>query len=168
MDDEFAAVGPVDVVERYAGTGSTDFWGISFAFSRLDWQELSRDELARELALMRACWAFLDDARSRVSAELRSGPRGGGRDRERIVRHVVANEQSWAKKLGLPAGEGLALSDDELAAHRDAYCAAIRAFHAEGKLARTWPLRFLIRHTAFHTLDHAWEMEDRDLTAQPA
>jgi len=31
-------------------------------------------------------------------------------------------------------------------------------------MARTWPLRFLIRHTAFHTLDHAWEMEDKDLT----
>jgi hypothetical protein len=29
------------------------------------------------------------------------------------------------------------------------------------KMARTWPLRYLIRHTAFHTLDHAWEMEAR-------
>ena len=56
------------------------------------------------------------------------------------------------------------LTDEGLNAHRDAYCNAIRAFHAEGKMARTWPLRYLIRHTAFHTLDHAWEMEDRDLT----
>jgi hypothetical protein len=48
--------------------------------------------------------------------------------------------------------------------HRAAYCNAIRAFHAEGKMARTWPLRYLIRHTAYHTLDHAWEMEDKDLT----
>jgi len=23
--------------------------------------------------------------------------------------------------------------------------------------------RYLIRHTAYHTLDHAWEMEDKDL-----
>ena len=29
-------------------------------------------------------------------------------------------------------------------------------------------LRYLIRHTAFHTLDHAWEMEDKDLTAKSA
>jgi hypothetical protein len=56
------------------------------------------------------------------------------------------------------------LTDADLSAHRDAYCTAIRAFHAQGKLARTWPLRYLIRHTAFHTLDHAWEMEDKDLT----
>jgi hypothetical protein len=27
-------------------------------------------------------------------------------------------------------------------------------------------MRYLIRHTAFHTLDHAWEMEDKDLTAR--
>jgi hypothetical protein len=168
LDAEFGAISTADVVERYPGTGSTDFWGISFAFSRIDRQEMSSDELARDLALMRACWAFLDEVRSRVSAELRPGPRGGGRDRDRIVRHVVATERDWAKKLGLPTPDGAVLSDEGLKAHRDAYCAAIRAFHAEGKKARTWPLRFLVRHTAFHTLDHAWEMEDRDLTATRA
>jgi hypothetical protein len=26
-----------------------------------------------------------------------------------------------------------------------------------------WPLRYLIRHTAYHTLDHAWEMEDKSV-----
>ena len=35
-------------------------------------------------------------------------------------------------------------------------------------MARTWPLRYLIRHTAYHTLDHTWEMEDKDLTAKRA
>ena len=60
------------------------------------------------------------------------------------------------------------LTDEGLNAHRDAYCDAIRAFHAQGKMARTWPLRYLIRHTAFHTMDHAWEMEDKDLTAKRA
>jgi hypothetical protein len=165
LDAELGAIGAADVVERYPGTGSTDFWGISFAFSRIDRQEMSSDELARDLALMRACWAFFDEVRSRVSAELRPGPRGGGRDRDRIVRHVVATERDWAKKLGVPAPADPDLSDEGSKAHRDAYCAAIRALHAEGKAARSWPLRFLVRHTAFHTLDHAWEMEDRDLTA---
>ncbi len=33
MDAAFAAITAVDVVEQYPGTGSTDFWGISFAFS---------------------------------------------------------------------------------------------------------------------------------------
>ncbi|MFL5733938.1 MAG: hypothetical protein ACJ78Q_12145 [Chloroflexia bacterium] len=156
----------VDVVESYPGTGSTDFWGISFAFSGIDQQAVSGEALERELRLMRACWVFFDDVRSRVSAEMQRGPRGGGRDRDRIVRHTLFTEQDWAKKLGVLVPEGVTLTNEELSAYRDAYCSAIRAFHSEGKMARTWPLRYLIRHTAFHTLDHAWEMEDKDLTAK--
>jgi hypothetical protein len=166
MDAAFAAISGVDVVEHYPGNGSTDFWGISFAFSGIDRQAMSRDELERELTLMRACWAFFDDVRARVSAELKKGPRGGGRDRDHIVRHTLGTEQDWAKKLGVLTPQGAMLTDEGLIAHRDAYCNAIRAFHSQGKSARTWPLRYLIRHTAFHRMDHAWEMEDKDLTAK--
>jgi hypothetical protein len=164
MEEAFAALTTVDVVERSPGTGSTDFWGISFAFSGIDREDMSSEALERELRLMRACWAFFDDVRSRVSAEMQKGPRGGGRDRYQIVRHTLGTEQDWAKKLGVPTPEGAMLTEEGLNAHRDAYCQAIRALHSQGKTARTWPLRFLIRHTAFHTLDHAWEMEDKDLT----
>jgi hypothetical protein len=67
-------------------------------------------------------------------------------------------------RLGLKGKNVPRLTDETVVAHRVAYVDAIRAFHGEGKMARTWPLRFLIRHTAFHTLDHAWEMEDKDLS----
>ncbi|HEX5159353.1 MAG TPA: hypothetical protein VFW17_19245, partial [Ktedonobacterales bacterium] len=168
---EFAASSAsatVDVVERYPGTGSTDFWGISFAFSDFDQQAMSSEELERELTLMQACWTFFDTIRARVSAEMQKGPRGGGRDRDRIVRHTFGAEQDFAAKLGMSTPVDALLTDEGLRAYRDTYCAAIRAFHAEGKAARNWPLRYLIRHTAFHTLDHAWEMEDKDLTPTPA
>jgi len=165
MEGEFAALSTVDVVEYYAGTGSTDFWGISFAFSSIDRQDLSSAELERALTLMQACWALFDDVRVRVSAEMQKGPRGGGRDRDHIVGHTLRVEQEWAEKIGVSTPQDAMLSDEGLQAHRDAYRHAIRAFHSEGKLARTWPLRYLIRHTAYHTLDHAWEMEDKDLTA---
>jgi hypothetical protein len=162
MDTAFADITDVvDVVERYPGTGSTDFWGISFAFSSIDRQAMSSGALG-------ACWASFDDVRSRVSAELRRGPRGGGRDRDRIVRHTFAAELDWAKGLGVRTPLDAMLAEEGLSAHRDAYCDAIRALHAEGTMARTWPLRYLIRHTAFHTLDHAWEMEDKDLTTKGA
>jgi hypothetical protein len=92
MEAEFAAITTVDVVEHYAGTGSTDFWGISYAFSDIDRQDLSREALERELTLLRACWAFFDDVRVRVSAEMRKGPRGGGRDRDHIIRHTIGVE----------------------------------------------------------------------------
>ena len=168
MDAALAAITTVDVVEHYPGTGSTDFWGISFAFSSIDQQAMSGEALERELTLMQACWAFFDDVRSRVSVEMQRGPRGGGRDRDQIVRHTLAAEQDWAKKLGVLTPQDAILTDEGLNAHRDAYCNAIRALHSQSKMARTWPLRYLIRHTAFHTLDHAWEMEDKDLTAKRA
>ena len=168
MDAAFANSTVVDVVERYPGTGSTDFWGISFAFSGIDRQAMSSDALERELTLMQASWTFFDDVRSRVSAEMQKGPRGGGRDRDRIVRHTFGAELDWSPKLGVRTPLDELLTDDGLNAHRDAYCSAIRALHSEGKMASKWPLRYLIRHTAFHTLDHAWEMEDKDLTAKHA
>jgi hypothetical protein len=168
MGAEFAAIATVNVVEHYPGTGSTDFWGISFAFSGIDRQAMSSEELERDLTLLQASWAFFDAVRSHVSAEMQKGPRGGGRDRDRIVRHTLGAEQDMAAKLGLRTPEGMLLTDEGLSVHRDAYCTAIRAFHAQGKSARTWPLRYLIRHTAFHTLDHTWEMEDKDLTGNRA
>ena len=167
MQAAFATITAADVAERYTGTGSTDFWGISFAFSSIDHQAMSSEALERELTLLRACWTFFDAVRARVSAEMQRGPRGGGRDRDHIVRHIFANEQDWAKGLGVHTPDGAMLTGEGLKAHRDAYCHAIRDYHAQGKLAGKWPLRYLIRHTAFHTLDHAWEMEDKDLSVKP-
>jgi hypothetical protein len=129
---------------------------------------MSDEALTRELRLMRACWEFFDDVRSRVSAEMQRGPRGGGRDRERILRHTFAAELDWTKKLGVRTPLDVMLTGEGLEAHREAYCKAILEFHSQSKMARTWPLRYLIRHTAYHTLDHAWEMEDKDLTPQMA
>jgi hypothetical protein len=166
MDSEFSTFKTVDVVETYAGVGSTDFWGISFAFSSIDHQPMSNDELERQLTLMQACWTFFDEVRSRVSAEMEKGPRGGGRDRDQIVRHTIGTEMDWATKLGLPNLFSANLTEEVIRMHRDTYCDAIREYHAEGKMARKWPLRYLIRHTGYHTMDHAWEMEDKDLTGK--
>ncbi|MFT4040253.1 MAG: hypothetical protein QM692_18885 [Thermomicrobiales bacterium] len=166
MTDEFAASGALDITDRYPGTGSTDFWGISFAFSPHDQQPMTEAELERELALMQASWAFFDDVRGRVSPALRRGPRGGGKDRDQIVWHTTATEMDWGKSLGLPGMPDAMPDEAALQQHRADYVAAFREFHAQGKRAGKSPLRFLIRHTAFHTLDHAWEMEDKDLTGE--
>jgi hypothetical protein len=166
MEAEFGNPTGVEVIEEYPGVGSTDFWGISFAHSSFDRQPMPGEAIERELALMRACWAFFDQVRGRVSGELQRGPRGGGKDRDRVVRHTFAAELDWAKRLGLRPPLDELLTEEGLKAHRLAYTGAIQAFHSEGKMARTWPLRFLIRHTAYHTLDHAWEMEDKDLTVR--
>jgi hypothetical protein len=125
--------------------------------------------LERGITLLRACWAFFDGVAARVSPELRKGPRGGGRDRDRIVRHVVRNEsEDFARQVGLRRAEGEALSPEGLRRHREEYVAAMHAYNA-GEVPwrmRSWTLAFLIRHSAYHTLDHAWEMEDKDLSGE--
>ncbi|CAN5240324.1 hypothetical protein BH23CHL9_BH23CHL9_15610 [soil metagenome] len=106
-----------------------------------------------------------DDVASRVSAELRKGPRGGGRDRDKIVRHTNGSEiDEFAKQVGVITSLDARDDPDELGDHREAFCDAIREHNARGASAQTWTVQFVIRRCAWHMLDHAWEMEDRDLS----
>jgi hypothetical protein len=171
MTSEFDASGPIEVVEDRVGTGSTDFWGISFSPSATEQGPMGEAELERGITLLQACWAYFDGVAARVSPEMRKGPRGGGRDRDRIIRHTIRTEsEDFAKQVGLRIPEEAALSPDGLRHHREAYVAAMRAYNAGQvpRRMRTWTLPFLIRHSAFHTLDHAWEMEDKDMSAGSA
>ena len=169
MADEFDAAGPLEIVEDRVGTGSVDFWGISFSPSSTEHGPMGEAELERGITLLRACWAFFDGVAARVSPEMRKGPRGGGRDRDKIIRHTIRTEsEDFAKQVGLRIPEEGALTPAGLRRHRDAYVAAMRAYNAGEveRRMRSWTLPFLIRHSAFHTLDHAWEMEDKDLSAE--
>jgi hypothetical protein len=130
---------------------------------------MTEAQLERGITLLRACWAFFDGVAARVSPVMRKGPRGGGRDRDRIIRHTIRTEsEDFAKQVGLRNPEEGALSPDGLRDHRETYVAAMRAYNA-GEVTRrmrSWTLPFLIRHSAYHTLDHAWEMEDKDLSGE--
>ncbi len=160
-----ADVPRIEVVDRHPGSSTTDFWGIVHFPSEVEHEPMSGDELERRLGLLQAEWAYFDDVAGRASADLAKGPRGGGRSRDEIIRHVYASERhNWWRKVGLRLSDEALLAPDELAAYRADYVDRIRAYHAEGRPARTWPLAFLIRRTAQHVMDHAWELEDRDLT----
>lgn len=163
----FQAEPAIEVVETYTGTGSTDFWGISFA-SAPDEINLPYEQevFDRDVRLLKACWTFFDDVAGRVSAELRKGPRGGGRDRDHIIRHVLFNEADWASGIGVDVDQDALVELPARQEYREQYVNALREYHAEGKMAKKWTLQFLIRHSAYHTLDHAWEMEDKDLSSE--
>jgi hypothetical protein len=169
MQREFDAAGPLDIVEDRVGPGSVDFWGISFSPSSTEHGPLSDAEFERGITLLRACWEFFDSVAARVSPEMRKGPRGGGRDRDRIIRHTIRNEsEDFAKQVGLRIPEEAALTPEGLREHRKNYVEAMRAYNAGEitKRMRSWTLPYLIRHSAFHNLDHAWEMEDKDLSGE--
>lgn len=167
LEHELSRARNVEVVERVPGSSSTDFWGFAHVPSEIERENLSSADLERRLDLLRACWAWFDDLSVRVSAELRPGPRSAGRSRDQIIRHVYLNEPQWSRKVGVRTELEEVPTPDGLAAHRQAYVDAIRVYNAEGRPARTWPIQFLIRRTAQHVMDHAWEMEDRDASGHP-
>jgi hypothetical protein len=166
LADEFDATGDLDVVERVEGNGMTDYYGVSGRASEPEKEQMSDAECERKIALLRASWTYFDDVASRVSPELRKGPRGGGRERDEIVRHVNGAEiAEHATKVGVRTPLEARLDPDALRAHREAFCTGIREFNARGPAAGSWwTVQFLIRRCAWHMLDHAWEMEDRDLS----
>jgi hypothetical protein len=141
------------VIERVKGNGATDF-GVPGLPAKADAEPLRGAELERQLALLSAAWDALDRVVGKAPAELRKGPRGGGRDRDEIVEHVLGAESAYATKLGtkLPAPAPTRAGVKQF---REAILTALRA--GEG----TWPVRYAIRRIAWHALDHAWEIEDR-------
>ncbi len=164
LEGEFERARDVEVVERVPGSSSTDFWGVAHSPSQIEREVLSAAGLERRIDLLRACWAYFDDLAGRVSEELRPGKRSAGRSRDQIIRHVYRNEpDQWSKKVGVRTDFDIVLTADGLARHRQEYLDAIRAYNAEGRPARSWPIQFLVRRTAQHVMDHAWELEDRDL-----
>jgi hypothetical protein len=167
LGSEFDAAGDLELVEDHVGVGSTDFWGISFAPSSFEQDRMGAEELDRKISLLEASWRYFDDVAARVSVELQKGPRGGGRNRDEIVRHALGWERAdLAKRVGVAVDPIIPPTPDGFSSHRDEFVAALRAYNAEEKRVggRNWTVALLVRHTAFHVLDHAWEMEDKDLS----
>jgi hypothetical protein len=151
-----------EVVERLRGSAVTDF-GVPVAIAERDAAPLAPDEAERLGALVGAAWAYLDRVVTRAPAELRKGPRGGGRDRDHVFAHVVEAEGgSYARKLGIRKAGSLADDPAAVASLRAAILAALRAgASGEPLVERGWPVRYAARRIAWHVLDHAWEIEDR-------
>ena len=73
----------------------------------------------------------------------------------------------FAKKVGVitPSDAWQNPNPDTLRARREAFREPIHEYNARGASARTWTVQFVIRRCAYHMLDHAWEVEDRDLSS---
>ena len=150
----------IAVVESVAGDATTDF-GAPGAVAEVDRRPLDPQEARRLATLLGAAWDELEAVAASAPAELRKGPRGGGRDRDAMVAHVVDAERSYARKIGvgLTATEWL---QGNVGLMRERILDIVR--HAADTVPGSehrWPVRYLVRRAAWHALDHAWEMEDR-------
>ena len=91
---------PILIIGR-PGNLTTDF-GAPDALFPDDWELLSLDEIERYQAIISACWnAFNRAIEAAAGRELRKGPRGGGRDLNRMIRHVIEAEESYLRALGV-------------------------------------------------------------------
>ena len=150
-----------EVVERLAGTTTTDF-GAPGEPASADRAPLTKAQAARLAVLVDASWAFLDRVVAGAPPALRKGPRGGGRDRDKIVDHVIGAEVSYIRKLGLRFRQPAIDDAGGVAEVRDAILEVLRAARAPAPdLEKGWPYRYVARRIAWHVLDHAWEIEDR-------
>jgi hypothetical protein len=149
-----------DVVEVLKGSSSTDF-GTPGAVPSRDAEELGARDMKKLIAIHEACWdAFDAAARKAAGKTLSLGPRGGGRSLEKMTRHVREGVASYLSGLGGKVPR----SEEEL---RAAFIETVEA-RARGQLPDKGPrggarltARYAIRASAWHLLDHAWEIEER-------
>lgn len=158
------------VVERLEGDSGTDF-GLPSLTPPHDEGAFSEQDVKPLQALLDAYWtAFGQAVEAARGKELAKGPRGGGRELEKIVEHVRDAEGGYANRL---AWKGEQYQGDDLLgslehAHEQARKALARAAEVElpkqgPRGGKIWTPRYFVRRTGWHVLDHVWEIEDRSM-----
>lgn len=153
----------VDIVERVVGGGGTEF-GVPGVPAAVEDEPLSTRELERMVSLLEACWAAFDSAARRAAGvELTKGPRGGGRDLDKMTGHVREAEVAYLSQLGSRAPG----PDKPMTRLRRTFTDALAARATGAQIAdpsrtrKLWSPRYATRRAAWHVLDHAWEIENR-------
>jgi hypothetical protein len=156
------------VMERVKGDAGTDF-GAPHVVPICDAASISAKELPHLQALLNSYWQAFDDVAERAEGKaLRTGPRGGGRDLQKMAAHVMESEASYLSRLAWKAPK-LAGADfiAQQTATRKAVLDALASVVQNGlpesgpRGGKIWPARYFIRRAGWHVLDHIWEIEDR-------
>jgi len=158
------------VTERLAGTSTTDFGAPDIA-PGADSRRVGPADLENFRKLLAAFWKAFDAARREAGGkELRKGPRGGGRDLDRILQHVAGADRGylgamgWKLKLDEQTPAEVQLEQTRTAILEGLEAAASGVLGTRGPRGGIyWPPRYFVRRHAWHVLDHAWEIEDRIL-----
>jgi hypothetical protein len=160
-----ARASTLEVVERSKGDATTDFGAPSIA-PKADARAIDRRWLARQEKILRASWKAFDRAAANVAGPLEKGRRGGGREVDAIVAHVVGAEASYARMIGAKTpefdGADIEAAREERAIVLEALERAVTdGIPADPRGGKRWSAPYFVRRAAWHVLDHAWEIEDR-------
>lgn len=143
--------GSFEIVGTTKGNATTDF-GAPDARGPWDESALAPEELTRQLAILQDCWNYFDAVVESAPATLRRGPKGGGRDRDKIVNHVREAERAYCSRVGFRVAPRTPWDEQ-----RDVVLTTMRS----GTSTARWPVAYAIRRCAWHIVDHAWEIEDK-------
>ncbi len=156
----------LNIITKHKGNATTDF-GSPGIIPDEDKRPITQADSEKYEQLLRACWDAFDKAIANAEGkELRKGPRGGGRDLQKIIAHVRDSNLAYLRKQGqkLPR---------ELQADRGAIRLAILetlSIAVEGGIPEKgprggamWSTPYFIRSVVGHVVDHIWEIEDRIL-----
>jgi hypothetical protein len=153
----------IEVVERLPGGGGTEF-GVPSSPAKAEDAPLTPRDAKRLLSLLEAAWATFDAAAvGAKGVKLRLGPRGGGRQVPKMVEHVREAEAAYLHQLGTKVAEGGMAELRRDFVETFAARAEDRELQRPNKVRRPWAPRYAARRSAWHALDHAWEIEDRSL-----
>ncbi|MGA7987229.1 MAG: DinB family protein [Candidatus Dormiibacterota bacterium] len=157
-----------EIIERVAGTAVTDFGAIAVT-AVADQRALSSGERERLFAMLRAAWKELPAAFDLVPPHRRDLDPARGRSPSRIVQHVLETElmhlagMTGGRFRKPEPGDSLA----QLAVVQEQLGAAFAATPLETvatpilRHGFRWTPRFVVHRSAWHALEHAWELEDR-------
>jgi len=149
-----------DVIERLEGNATTAF-GAPGIIAEADGKPTDRAAASRLADFLEVAWATFDRTARAAPATLRKGPRGGGRDTAKIVDHVNAADHGYAGAVGIRVSPPRTDDPASVDALRAAMLDVVRTPSDGSPVHRRWTVRFLVRRSAWHALDHAWEIEDR-------
>ncbi|WP_432829904.1 hypothetical protein [Dactylosporangium sp. CA-092794] len=151
----FPAAPRLAVAERVPGTATTEF-GAPDGRPEADGTAVTAAIAGRHTKLLRAAWAAFDAYSATAPESLRKGPRGGGRDRDKMIDHVIEAEGAYARKIGVK------LRQPAIDTLREEVIAVLGQPSDGGPLTPNgWTARYAARRFTWHVLDHLWEMQDR-------
>jgi hypothetical protein len=162
----FRAPASARVVERLEGDATTDF-GAPGAAPSVDAEPKTEAVLRRARSLLRAGWDAFDRAIEAAAGKtLETGPRGGGRDLDRIVAHVLDAESGYLSRSGTKLDGSGGDAADTLEGTRAPVLDALATVVRDGvppspRGGKRWTPRYFMRRSAWHVLVHTWELEDR-------
>jgi hypothetical protein len=157
---EFAP-GELVVVERLAGDANTA-WGVPSVLAPAETRPMDAGTAKRNVALLRASWDLLEETVASSPPYLRKGPRGGGRDRDEIWRHVIEAERMYARKIGVRHRPFEANDKSALRAMQEEVAAVLsQPSSGEPLVEGGWNASYAVRRIVWHVVDHIWEIEDR-------